>query len=226
MKHYIRHSLLVLFITLTTTVLYSGITNATAPKEISLKSTLAVLPVKPLVEVPEPPKPEIKPSVVEKAEVVPVPPPPPELTLEEKIAKNVNNCTENQYIRADNAECLDKQPQTAITTYSQASPSYTSGNSYYVGYCTWYVKNMRRDLPNNLGNANEWLYNAQAQGYATGSQPRSGAVGVNFAGYYGHVVYVQEVYPNGTILISEMNYVGWNIVSSRVTGWGEFSYIY
>lgn len=76
-----------------------------------------------------------------------------------------------------------------------------SGNTYEPGQCTWYVKSRRPDLPNDLGDASSWLYNAQAQGMATGSTPRVGAVGWS----PGHVVYVESVNGDGTVTISDMN---------------------
>lgn len=107
----------------------------------------------------------------------------------------------------------------------QIAPQTVSGNTYDYGYCTWYVKNRRPDLPNRMGNANAWYGSAQAMGLATGSSPRAGAVGVSFAGFYGHVVYVESVSGN-TITVSEMNYAGWNVVSSRTASASEFVYIY
>lgn len=77
----------------------------------------------------------------------------------------------------------------------------TSGNTYTPGNCTWGVKEWRPDVPNGLGNATDWLYNAQSMGMATGSVPRVGAVGWT----YGHVVLVTAVYGD-TIQIREMNY--------------------
>lgn len=74
-------------------------------------------------------------------------------------------------------------------------------NSYTPGQCTWYVKNKKPSLPNNLGNASEWLYNAQAQGMATGLVPRAGAVGWTS----GHVVYIESVNPDGTVNYTDMN---------------------
>lgn len=100
----------------------------------------------------------------------------------------------------------------------------TSGNTYTYGYCTWYVKNRRPDLPNNLGNANTWYSRAQAQGIPTGSTPRVGAVGMTTA--YAHVVYIEGVNSNGTVKVAEMNYNGWNVVSRRTAPASEFLYIY
>lgn len=98
----------------------------------------------------------------------------------------------------------------------------SAGNTYYAGYCTWYAKNRRPDLPNNLGNANEWVYRAQAQGIATGSTPRVGAIGQQGM----HVVYVESVNGDGTVTISEMNYQGLYVTSSRTVPAGSFTYIY
>lgn len=77
------------------------------------------------------------------------------------------------------------------------------GNGYTPGQCTWHVKNLKADLPNNLGNANQWVGRARAQGIPTGSTPRVGAAGMRKTG--NHVVYVLQVRGN-EVLISEMNY--------------------
>ena len=97
-----------------------------------------------------------------------------------------------------------------------------SGNTYTPGYCTWYAKNMRPDMPNNLGNADTWVYRAAAQGMATGSAPRAGAIGQQGM----HVVYVQSVNGDGTVTISEMNYKGLYVVSTRTVPASTFMYIY
>jgi surface antigen len=115
-------------------------------------------------------------------------------------------------------------PISTPSTATTALKSATAGNTYSYGYCTWYVKNLRPDLPNNLGNANTWYYLAQAQGFAVGILPKVGAVAWTGGGL-GHVAVVTAV--NGDIVtITEMNYKGWNIVSSRVAHAGEFLYIY
>ncbi len=121
-------------------------------------------------------------------------------------------------------------PTTAGTTYVPvqaytAAPykgGSTAGNTYYWGQCTWYVKNRRADLPNMLGNGGSWVGNAAAQGYATGSAPRAGAV----AEVPGHVMYVESVNKNGTITVSEMNYQGVGVVSTRTISASSARYIY
>lgn len=100
----------------------------------------------------------------------------------------------------------------------------SAGNRYTAGNCTWYVKSMRPDLPNNLGNANTWAARAAAQGLATGSTPRVGAA-AQMRGYM-HVAYVTAVNGDGTVTISEMNWRGLYQVSSRTVPASSLVYIY
>lgn len=117
-----------------------------------------------------------------------------------------------------------KATQTAPRASTEASYSRgaSSGNTYAPGYCTWYAKNMRPDLPNNLGNAYTWVSRAAAQGIPTGSVPRAGAIGQ--AG--NHVVYVESVNGDGSVNVSEMNYSGLYVRSTRTVSGGSFQYIY
>jgi len=86
-------------------------------------------------------------------------------------------------------------------------------NNFPWGQCTWYVAERRGDVTWN-GNAREWLWNAQAQGRATGRIPAVGAIMVTNESWYGHVTYVEAV--NGdSVTISEMNYLGVGIESTR-----------
>jgi|TARA_B100001245_G_scaffold112184_1_gene82183 surface antigen len=114
-------------------------------------------------------------------------------------------------------------PATAPPSQPVATPASSAGNTYYRGYCTWYVKERRPDLPNRLGNGGQWAASAAAQGYATGSTPRAGAV----AETTGHVAYVESVNGNGTITISEMNGpAGFGVVGSRTVPASQYHYIY
>lgn len=112
-------------------------------------------------------------------------------------------------------------------TYTPGSqPVYatdSSGNTYFKGYCTWYAKDRRPDLPNRLGNGGQWTANAAAQGFATGSKPQVGAI----AETAGHVAYVESVNGDGTITISEMNgTAGFGNVGSRKVPANQYTYIY
>lgn len=112
-------------------------------------------------------------------------------------------------------------PKAAPVQRPQARGS-ASGNLYTPGYCTWYVKNKRPDLPNNLGNANTWVSRARAQGLPTGSVPRAGAVGQRGM----HVVYVESVNADGSVNISEMNHKGLYVITHRTLPGNYFQYIY
>ena len=112
------------------------------------------------------------------------------------------------------------QPKPA--TKQTASRGSSSGNTYTQGYCTWYAKSKRPDMPNNLGNASTWVSRAAGQGMATGSAPRTGAIGQRG----NHVVYVESVNGDGSVNVSEMNHKGVGIVSSRTVPGDYFSYIY
>lgn len=83
-----------------------------------------------------------------------------------------------------------------------------------VGYCTYYVASrMEIDFG---GNANVWHINAQRSGYTTGDIPVAGSAVVTTDGprRYGHVAYVEKV-TDSAIIISEMNYSGWNKINTR-----------
>lgn len=115
------------------------------------------------------------------------------------------------------------QVHTPITKDNPLKRGLANGNSYSPGYCTYYAKQRRPDLPNNLGNANTWYQRAVAQGIPVGSEPRVGAIGE--AKTYMHVVYIEAVNGN-TVTVSEMNYKGRGVVSTRTAPASEFRYIY
>lgn len=96
-------------------------------------------------------------------------------------------------------------PQQPVGTSTRGS---SAGNSYAAGWCTWWAKEMRPDLPNNLGNGGQWAANARAQGIPTGTTPRAGAI----AEQAGHVAYVESVKGN-MVTVTEM---GWNYMSGSV----------
>lgn len=106
------------------------------------------------------------------------------------------------------------------------SPFGTYRNNYAWGNCTWYVAS-RRPVPSNWGNARTWYPRAAAAGWKVGSAPAVGAIAATSAGYFGHVALVEQVSPDGTqVLVSEMNYRGLGIRSSRWAPASSFRYIY
>lgn len=109
------------------------------------------------------------------------------------------------------------------------------GNRYDYGYCTWYAYNRRAEIGRPVGsfwgNASSWAYMARAAGFRVDNTPEFGAVMQDSysAGGYGHVAVVEEVRGDGSIMVSEMNYAGWNVKSTRTLDAGQaarYNYIH
>jgi surface antigen len=124
---------------------------------------------------------------------------------------------------------------SSAATVSSVSSTFVSGNGYAYGYCTYYAYNRRaelgRPIGGNWGNAVSWAANARAQGFRVDHTPEAGAVFQTGGGWYGfgHVGVVERVEDNGNVFVSEMNYVGWNIVSNRTipaSSVGSYNYIH
>lgn len=98
------------------------------------------------------------------------------------------------------------------------------GCSYDTGQCTGYVAMVRypqvgRDYA-CLGNACQWWEAAAANGWQRSSTPTEGAVPVwdcTLPGSqgFGHVAVVEQVYPDGTFMVSERNWTGYDITDQR-----------
>lgn len=105
----------------------------------------------------------------------------------------------------------------------------SEGNRYAYGYCTWYAFNRRAELGRPIGgmwgDAVSWGSYAQSAGFRVNNTPSVGAVlhAPWVAAPYGHVAVVESVGADGSIVVSEMNYAGWNIVSQRTIGAGTAS---
>lgn len=82
-----------------------------------------------------------------------------------------------------------------------------STGGYAYRNCTDYVA-WRTGAPGGLGNAKSWDDRAPAYGLQVSSTPRVGAAAVSNAGYYGHVMYVEAVNSDGSIIISDYNRAG------------------
>lgn len=103
--------------------------------------------------------------------------------------------------------------------------NYDTGNSYAWGNCTQYAYNRITQLGGHLdldmGNGADWGNTGALRGYEVSNTPKAGTA-VSFpAGVlgadptYGHVGFVEKVNEDGSILISEMNAQGLNVVSTR-----------
>ncbi len=132
-------------------------------------------------------------------------------------------------------------PQTSASYQSAYTQGFSfggtaiyGGNGYDYGWCTWHAANRRLEngnaIPTNFGNAISWLSAARASGLPVGSVPRAGAVlyHTNIGGL-GHVAYVEKVNPDGSALVSDMNYPTWGSVTYRKISPSEatsYRYIY
>lgn len=135
----------------------------------------------------------------------------------------------------------NERPGATGTSRSSGSSSILTnrltifgGNGYDYGYCTWYAFNRRAELGHpigsNWGNAISWASYARSAGFRVDNTPEAGAV-LQAGGYYGlgHVAIVERVNSDGSITLSEMNYAGWNVISSRTLSAGQaaaYNYIH
>jgi surface antigen/regulator of replication initiation timing len=97
-----------------------------------------------------------------------------------------------------------------------------------VSYTAWKVWKSGRHMPywGGHGNANQWDDNARAAGIPVDGNPRVGDVAVSNAGYYGHVMYVEAVYGDGTIYVSQYNANWGGTYSEARVGIGSLVFIH
>lgn len=100
---------------------------------------------------------------------------------------------------------------TTNKSNSYTSPTYSHQNLYTAGQCTWYVFNRRAQagLPISTywSDAKYWAGNAAQDGYLVNHVATVGSIMQTTAGFYGHVAYVERVNADGSIVVSEMNYL-------------------
>jgi len=136
-----------------------------------------------------------------------------EITPEEKIVKPAQ--TVAQPAATVNAVAKPQtvvKPKVAVKPATQTKVIAAQGNHFPRGYCTFYVASKRNISWS--GNAGTWLSGAKSAGFATGSVPKPGSIMVTSESPVGHVAYVESV--NGDeVVVSEMNYRGFGVVSSR-----------
>ena len=101
-------------------------------------------------------------------------------------------------------------------------------NRECVSYTAWKVFEAYGHMPywGGHGNANQWPASARADGIPTGSEPRAGSVAVSMSGYYGHVMWVEAVYGDGSIRVSQYNYDLAGHYSEMTISGSGLTYIY
>lgn len=160
--------------------------------------------------------------------------------LDQQIRKNNNKISELRRQQAiENARLfgngLRNIPDTSGYPWANVQPfpnTYVDPWGMYmrqcVSYTAWKVWKSGRHMPywGGIGNANMWPGNARRAGIPVDNNPRVGDVAVSMAGYYGHTMYVEAVYPDGRILISQYN-GAWDGKYSEAVIWpGNLQFIH
>lgn len=112
------------------------------------------------------------------------------------------------------------EPKAAQTSSTSVSRATAPSGWFPKSQCTWLVWTKR---PVGLWNdATDWLWQAKRDGWATGSEPRAGAIGWE----YGHVVYIEKVNGDGTVTITEANYDRRGSIRTIDRPASRYTYIY
>lgn len=132
------------------------------------------------------------------------------------------------------AKTADGKPLAMSNGKIIDNPLFTNKNNLYTpGQCTYYVFDKRAADGKNIstfwGDAKYWASQAQSAGFKVDHKPQQGAILQTPLGIWGHVAYVEHVNIDGSIYISEMNYIAPFIISNRTIDASEvasYSYIH
>lgn len=113
------------------------------------------------------------------------------------------------------------------STWNWSTGGYAYRNC--TDWASWRVRAAGGYVPAGLGNAKTWDDRAPSYGFTVSGTPRVGSVAVSNNGYYGHVMYVEAVNSNGSIVISDYNRAGTgkyevNTLSASIAG--SLRYVY
>ncbi|WP_414046332.1 CHAP domain-containing protein [Macrococcus equi] len=93
-------------------------------------------------------------------------------------------------------------------------------NTYDKGQCTNYafdkVKQDGNMIERSWRDAKHWAKFAKQDGYTVNYSPRKGALLQSPRGRQGHVAYIEHVYQNGAVKVSEMNYTKPYEITERI----------
>lgn len=153
-----------------------------------------------------------------------MPPPPPSevfIVITEPATTHLEPLQQTEHAEVGQVKPVVVTPPPAPPKASRQG-AY-SPNLYQPGQCVWGVKNWRPDIPGNWHSAYQWVGNARADGWPTGSVPKVNAVGAKG----NHVVLVMSVNADGTFVTKEMNqkFIPYQI-SSRTLSPAGWTFIY
>lgn len=118
--------------------------------------------------------------------------------------------------------------QITAVDFAPIDPNFSAAiNGGAWGNCTYYVYNRVAQLGKPIqspamGHAFMWSDSARSMGYSVTNTPKTGTVAVFRQGVagsdptYGHVAFVEKVFSDGSVLVSEMNVQGLNVISTRI----------
>lgn len=130
-----------------------------------------------------------------------------------------------------NAACIHTgQVSGACPNYDWAIEgsvwNWQTGGYGYRNCTDWVafkIKSQGKFVPGGLGNAKSWDDRASGFGLRVTSTPTVGAAAISNSGTYGHVMYVEQVYGDGSILISDYNRAGTGLYNTSTLGTGTAS---
>ncbi|GAB1612764.1 MULTISPECIES: CHAP domain-containing protein [Mammaliicoccus] len=152
--------------------------------------------------------------------------------VQQTQTQNYNYNYTSNYSQNFNTSNMNGSINSSFTqTATQTTGS--SANLYTAGQCTYYIFDKKMEdgdpISSTWGNANQWASNAAADGHTVNNTPKEGSILQSSAGAFGHVAYVENVNSDGSIEVSEMNYQGEGVVSSRTISAseaGSYNYIH
>lgn len=118
--------------------------------------------------------------------------------------------------------------QVTTVDFAPIDPNFSAAiNGGAWGNCTYYVYNrvaqLGKPIPSpSMGHAFMWSNSARGMGYNVSHTPKTGTIAVFSQGVagsdptYGHVAFVEKVFADGSVLVSEMNVQGLNVISTRI----------
>ncbi|MCD8820517.1 CHAP domain-containing protein [Staphylococcus gallinarum] len=126
------------------------------------------------------------------------------------------------------AKTVDDKPLAIGNGKIIEKPAFTNKNNLYTsGQCTWYVFDKRAKDGNTIstlwGDARNWATQAAASGLTVNHKPEVGSILQTGEGPYGHVAYVERINSDGSIFISEMNWIAPYITSTRTISSSQVS---
>lgn len=143
---------------------------------------------------------------------------------EEKAKKEAEEQAKKEAVAKEAA----RNRQITTVDFAPIDPNFTAAiNGGAWGNCTYYVYNrvaqLGKPIPSpSMGHAYMWSNSARSMGYSVSRTPKTGTIAVFSQGVagsdptYGHVSFVEKVFSDGSVLVSEMNVQGLNVISTRI----------